>query len=85
MKRAYTVVNISPRMTEEEKDGYVNQIAPTLINALGKEHLREVNRNEPVQLYEIKEKEMPRKSEADTMAVKAARKFINENHNYYIW
>ena len=79
----YKVVNVSPRLTEDERKNYIKCVTPLLIHALGEKCLVEADKNRPV--YDIKEKSISDEILEDSLAMKAARAFIDNNPNYYIW
>lgn len=79
-RRQYTVINVSPRMTDEERDNYIKSITPALLSAFSG-MLKEVPADYvPKEIPEVSPDKL-----GDSMAEKMARDFVKENPNYKLW
>ena len=74
----YTVINISPRMTKEEQQQYMEKIMPTFMKVMG---YREVSEDyEPKPVTEVSPDEL-----GDSDSAKKARAFLKEHPDYMAW
>ena len=75
--RKYKVINISPRLTDEERREIMEQIAPALFSVLGAKEVTEDYKPK-------KPKETPIEELGDSTAERLAKEFIKEHPNYYV-
>lgn len=80
--RQYTVINVSPRMSDEEREDYIKSITPALLSAFSEAGmLKEVSADYvPKEIPEVSPDAL-----GNSMAAKMAREFINEHPNYKLW
>ena len=76
--RQYKVINISPRLTDEQKREFIESIAPALFSVLDAKEVTEDYKPK-------KPKEIPIEALGDSTGERLAKEFIKANPNYYIW